>query len=1521
MVLEHRRLGAAHHVAAILLASVLGLFSQNAPILRNSWSTNAAGTPVQGADNLSVTNLGSGTNWQFFNVGPKTVARLSDVSNIVTAVSGSVTNALSIISSNGVVVASGVTNLDLVGGTNIDWKITNSPAGYVHAAPHVNMAAIQTVVNTSSNSLYGVSSNITIAVGTGATNYAAGTANNVSNWVNSVSNRFNTFSVNNSNLSWAIGTAATNYAAGTANNVSNWVNAVSNRFNGFSVNNSNLSWSIGANGTNFAYSIGANATSFVYSIGQNSTNFTLNIATNKIDNTNGFGTNLTVYGPFFIDPNATPAPGQIWTATNSNGSGTWSNAPVAAGASPGGASFMLQFNNAGSFAGMTNTGATNSTGTVGMSNLVLSGNLDVAGTQTVSVLETPMIFLTGVTQGLAYFAAAQTNLTNLPFGTGMLTNKGDGTMGWMAIPAGGAGALQTNANQFGANVVLNIKDGASVTNTTNFGNFTTMTNMDWKGGRVTHVPLNSDIQTYANNALAGDTLILGSGTYTQNTSIVITNQMNIVGQGSAGWVTDPTTESHGTRIATISGNNVTMFDVRTNNVRFSTFSIWMTNGANRVGIAVSSNLQGIVVRNVDIMMDGGTPQCGIVVNSSDTTLRECKIYANSANGTAYGLLLSNGPTSSISSTCDVFGLIFSAQGSGAGNNAYGILCTNRGSANSLVLNLAYTQVRSPAAASVTNIALAAMGPNAIVNSFMSTLDGADYDVVQEGGSTLNLGGSVVVNNLIQGTPTYRAVMVSGAVTTTNLSMLGPALSYSDSASNGPAANEFPTAQWVRGLFNNGLILYSSTNEITAATNVGSGQIMYSFIPSVPNYAAKRHYPAVNAADYIGSVMWTNPFTTLQGPIDVNAYLEMTNGTGGPSVTMHPEIYYSYDKTNWLGDWDAADQSITTGTNLYQWVVSFPTITSTNSTGFYIQRRFRIGAATGATHPGVVFHIGTNYYSGTNNASFISVSGSRLSPGDAFLGGNNVFTGTNVFGFVGIGTNPPFAKLHVGHPINTNAMFQVDSTNGYVFVIKTNGYVGIGTNNPQIPLEIIGQTLAGGPDATIDQPHSLLRLGQYANNVMDFGIGPNGYGWIQGLNRHVAGIYYPITLNPVPGSQVGIGTNYMTGTAILHVVGDNSLDDLLRIGTTNADNVFVITTNSTLFMYSKFTNTSAYARTYISNNAAMTIGNTSIGGATNKPIVFRIGALDAFRIETNGTLVGNLVNSVGSNGIVYAATNINFVGNTKITNVNGLISVDVTPGTGGTPTTTLGDMIVRGAAADERLPVGGFGDRLIVINGVPTWVDTATKLYVNDGFLRPVSSSAIGTLDGCASISGSVAMDQVRPTTMGVGRNGFCRIRHAAASATVNVMGCTTIASGDSWIMTNGVYLSSDLVFETSSTGMVCQVGLLGVQATSNQTAGIFFEKQPEATGEGTWHIRTVGVQNTNIALGLVASQTEWLKLEMIGTTNSMLFKTNGVAAFTNNASATMPSGITLLPGVLTMTNGVAGVAQVLWLDYFKVIEY
>ena len=46
--------------------------------------------------------------------------------------------------------------------------------------------------------------------------------------------------------------------------------------------------------------------------------------------------------------------------------------------------------------------------------------------------------------------------------------------------------------------------------------------------------------------------------------------------------------------------------------------------------------------------------------------------------------------------------------------------------------------------------------------------------------------------------------------------------------------------------------------------------------------------------------------------------------------------------------------------------------------------------------------------------------------------------------------------------------------------------------------------------------------------------------------------------------------------------------------------------------------------------------------------------------------------------------------------------DWVPAPSTTPTTTAGDMIVRGAADDERLPVGDEGQALVVSGGVPAW---------------------------------------------------------------------------------------------------------------------------------------------------------------------------------------------------------------------------
>jgi len=46
-----------------------------------------------------------------------------------------------------------------------------------------------------------------------------------------------------------------------------------------------------------------------------------------------------------------------------------------------------------------------------------------------------------------------------------------------------------------------------------------------------------------------------------------------------------------------------------------------------------------------------------------------------------------------------------------------------------------------------------------------------------------------------------------------------------------------------------------------------------------------------------------------------------------------------------------------------------------------------------------------------------------------------------------------------------------------------------------------------------------------------------------------------------------------------------------------------------------------------------------------------------------------------------------------------------------PTTTAGDMIVRGATEDERLPVGNEGDQLMIVGGVPAYQPKSTVPYI------------------------------------------------------------------------------------------------------------------------------------------------------------------------------------------------------------------
>ena len=159
-----------------------------------------------------------------------------------------------------------------------------------------------------------------------------------------------------------------------------------------------------------------------------------------------------------------------------------------------------------------------------------------------------------------------------------------------------------------------------------------------------------------------------------------------------------------------------------------------------------------------------------------------------------------------------------------------------------------------------------------------------------------------------------------------------------------------TVDYVCSLFSGGEYLYASTNIHPVNTN------FYGFVMDLPNYGFERTYTAVTNNQYIGSQMSTQRFFYVYSPVSVNAYLGYNTG-GGRQVSVKAEIYYTYDGTNLLGDWDSQAQALGATNLLKQWVVSFPTITATNSTGVYIVRKFKVTSQ--ANSPNITFTGGTN----------------------------------------------------------------------------------------------------------------------------------------------------------------------------------------------------------------------------------------------------------------------------------------------------------------------------------------------------------------------------------------------------------------------------------------------------------------------------------------------------------------------------------------------------------------------------------
>lgn len=187
------------------------------------------------------------------------------------------------------------------------------------------------------------------------------------------------------------------------------------------------------------------------------------------------------------------------------------------------------------------------------------------------------------------------------------------------------------------------------------------------------------------------------------------------------------------------------------------------------------------------------------------------------------------------------------------------------------------------------------------------------------------------------------------------------------------------------LVGGGMTYYAWTNIDETATNNDSASFVYKFQSDIPSENTNRAYTGLTNGQYVGSVITTNTFSVLSGIIAVNSYLGIS---GGGSLQVKPEIYYSYDKTNWFGDWEASYQSIGTGSNLYQWIITPPITIATNAVGFYVERRFKVNSVVAAPTLRV--------FVGTNTPAHIHFETTSAGSGYATLNANQTFTGSNIF---------------------------------------------------------------------------------------------------------------------------------------------------------------------------------------------------------------------------------------------------------------------------------------------------------------------------------------------------------------------------------------------------------------------------------------------------------------------------------------------------------------------------------------------
>ena len=293
----------------------------------------------------------------------------------------------------------------------------------------------------------------------------------------------------------------------------------------------------------------------------------------------------------------------------------------------------------------------------------------------------------------------------------------------------------------------------------------------WPTGRVTYVPIGGNIQAAVTAATAGDTLILGAGSYPITATITVDKAILIKGQGLSA-----------TKVTTATPN-LAVFTLTASTARVTDLYIGNTGTGTSYAIYAGDGLTQLQISNVIAVLGGNGLKYGVWSQSS-VTVSNSEMYITSADQNSNGVVIYNDNAATVNISANVQNVRVLATGATLNNR--GVVFNNNNTAKTITGNVTNCNLTAYASSGATDIALYVQSTttfNSTVNAYDSVLSGADSDVTVTGTNVLTLFNCTLVNGTTTGTIAYGGTQVSSKLTASTTLNVGSGKLVTDTAGN------------------------------------------------------------------------------------------------------------------------------------------------------------------------------------------------------------------------------------------------------------------------------------------------------------------------------------------------------------------------------------------------------------------------------------------------------------------------------------------------------------------------------------------------------------------------------------------------------------------------------------------------------------------------------------------------------------------------------------------------------------------